>query len=85
MSDDKTSEKPKFSIPSELRLSQKWDFAMENLLIRSTVGGIAAGLASVVLFRGGGSARKAFTGFGVGFGMGDAYRLSVIEFEKEKK
>lgn len=84
MSSKDSSSSDKFNIPSELRLSQKWDFAIENFLIRSTMGGVFCGLASVVLFRGG-PKRAMFTTFGIGFGMGDAYRLSVNEFEKEKK
>lgn len=38
-------------VPSELRLSQKWDYAIENFLIRPTVGFFVGGLISVVLFR----------------------------------
>lgn len=38
-------------IPSELRLSQKWDRAIEGFVIKGAAGFIFAGLASVVLFR----------------------------------
>ena len=38
-------------IPSELRLSQKWDRAIEGFVIKGAAGLIFAGLASVVLFR----------------------------------
>eukprot|EP01038_Epipyxis_sp_PR26KG_P014639 gene14639-19663_t len=73
----------KSSIPSELRLNAKWDYAIEQFVSRS-IGGLAlAGLASIVLFRTR-SSRVAFSTFGMGIGFGDAYRLSSIEFEKEK-
>lgn len=38
-------------IPSELRLSQKWDRAIEGFVIKGATGLLIAGLASVVLFR----------------------------------
>jgi hypothetical protein len=38
-------------VPSELRLTQKWDFAVENFITRPAVGLAVAGLISVVLFR----------------------------------
>jgi hypothetical protein len=38
-------------VPSELRLTQKWDFAIENFITRPAVGLAVAGLISVVLFR----------------------------------
>lgn len=37
-------------VPSELRLSQKWDYAVENFITRPFVGLACAGLISVVLF-----------------------------------
>jgi hypothetical protein len=94
-------EKPLPVIPSELRLNYKWDKAIENFLVKVSIGVITTGLASIVLFRkliicsknhvvnslisGKPSARFAFTAFGAGFGMGDAYRIASISFEKEKK
>ena len=42
--------KSKQIIPSELRLSYKWDTAIENLVVKTAVGTLIAGLASLVLF-----------------------------------
>lgn len=50
-SDEKGSNTSSSFIPSELRLSQKWDRAIETFLIRGTAGFVVAGLSSVVLFR----------------------------------
>lgn len=36
--------------PSELRIAQKWDYAIETFLIRVTAGAIIGGLASIVVF-----------------------------------
>jgi hypothetical protein len=38
------------NIPSELRLSQKWDFALETIGNRTAIGFAIAGLSSFVLF-----------------------------------
>lgn len=38
-------------IPSELRLTYKWDGCVERALVNTTIGTVAGGLASVVLFR----------------------------------
>mmetsp|Transcript_28365 Transcript_28365/g.62837 ORF Transcript_28365/g.62837 Transcript_28365/m.62837 type:complete len:84 (+) Transcript_28365:50-301(+) len=70
-------------IPSELRLSAKWDYAVENFVTRASLGVVIGGIASIVLFRGR-TSRMAFATFGMGIGVGDAYRLSAFEFEKEK-
>ena len=37
-------------IPSELRLSQHWDIAVERLVINATIGLVVGGLASIVVF-----------------------------------
>mmetsp|Transcript_2869 Transcript_2869/g.4395 ORF Transcript_2869/g.4395 Transcript_2869/m.4395 type:complete len:100 (+) Transcript_2869:67-366(+) len=79
-----SSNKKNFGIiPSELRLTQKWDYAIENFITRSSLGLACGGLASIVLFRGR-NARISFSMFCMGVGVGDAYRLSNFEFEKEK-
>mmetsp|Transcript_20729 Transcript_20729/g.42136 ORF Transcript_20729/g.42136 Transcript_20729/m.42136 type:complete len:90 (+) Transcript_20729:35-304(+) len=70
-------------IPSEMRLTQKWDFAVENFITRASLGLAFGGIASVVLFRPG-NKRVAFATFCMGIGVGDAYRLASMEFEKEK-
>jgi hypothetical protein len=41
---------PKF-LPSELRLTNKWDICIERTFISVTAGAVVAGLASIVLFR----------------------------------
>ena len=88
MSSDKGSSSgskdPRSYIPSELRLSQKWDSAIERFATSATVGTALCGLASLVLFRAP-TLRLCFTTFGAGFGAGEAYRWSTSEFEKEKK
>ena len=72
-----------FTIPSELRLTQKWDYAIANFMTRPAVGFAVGGIASLVLFRQR-NWRVGFALFSAGIGFGDAYRLSTIEFEKEK-
>jgi len=44
------SDKKNFSIPSELRLSQKWDSTIENFLVRPALGLAIGGLFGVVAF-----------------------------------
>ena len=67
------------------RLSHKWDVALENLLIKTSMYAAGCGLASLVLFRPGNGRRLAFTTFGLGFGAGDAFRTASYDFDKEKK
>jgi hypothetical protein len=54
MSDNSSSSNNKSSfssmVPSELRLTQKWDYAVETFLTRSAIGLVTAGLFSIVLF-----------------------------------
>ena len=38
-------------VPSELRLSQKWDFTVENFITKTSIGLAIGGVASLVLFR----------------------------------
>ena len=76
------SSKP--SLPSELSLTKKWDDAVMNHFMKASIGITVAGLASIVLFRSS-SKRIALTTFGAGFGLGDAFRLANIEFEKDNK
>jgi hypothetical protein len=71
-------------VPSELRLSLKWQQTFERFAVNTSIGAVACGLASVILFRSP-FLRFGFTTFGAGFGAGDAFRVSNIEFEKEKK
>ncbi len=44
------SDKKNFSIPSELRLSQKWDSTIENFITRPALGLAIGGLFGVVAF-----------------------------------
>lgn len=37
-------------VPSELRLSQHWDVAVERLVINASIGLVVGGLASIVVF-----------------------------------
>jgi len=71
-------------VPSELRLTQKWDYAVETFLTRSAIGLVTAGLFSIVLFKGR-CARLSFSTFGLGVGVGDAFRVANTAFEKEKE
>lgn len=71
-------------IPSELRLTYKWDGCVERALAHTSVGTIAGGLVSVVLFKGP-MLRFASTAFGAGFGAGAAWAKCSQEIEVEKK
>jgi len=73
------------NITTTNRLSHKWDIALENLLVKTSIYTTGFALASVVLFRSGTGRRLAFTTFGLGFGAGDAFRTASYDFEKEKK
>eukprot|EP01039_Chlorochromonas_danica_P003578 gene3578-3917_t len=78
-----SSEDSSVRFPSELRLSKQWDFTLEQFATKTTIGFAAAGLASIVLFRGR-TARFGLAMFGAGVGAGDAYRVSSIQFDNEK-
>lgn len=48
---DNKSENKRFKfVPSELRLSQKWDYSVETFIKKAAIGGLVAGLASIVIF-----------------------------------
>ena len=38
-------------VPSEMRISKQWDFAFEQVVTKVSLGGLIAGLSSIVLFR----------------------------------
>eukprot|EP01033_Poteriospumella_lacustris_P009860 gene9860-7061_t len=71
------------TIPSELRISKKWDDVIESGVLNVSTGVLVAGVASIVLFRGRAS-RVAFTAFGAGCGVGATYKQASFEFDKEK-
>ena len=50
-----------------------------------SAGLVIGGLASIVLARGGGGTRKAFTAFGTGVGMGAAWTRCSIDIEEAVK
>jgi len=77
------SESSKANIPSELRLSKSWDMAVERLMINATLGVVVGGLASIVLFKKP-SSRIAFSSLSAGWGLGSAWTLNSIDFEKER-
>mmetsp|Transcript_11313 Transcript_11313/g.10953 ORF Transcript_11313/g.10953 Transcript_11313/m.10953 type:complete len:94 (+) Transcript_11313:107-388(+) len=79
-----SSSMPSFTIPSEMRLSKKWDNALERVAFSTAIGTAVCGLASLVLFKSK-FLRFGFTSLGTGFGMGEAFRHSSYEFEKEKQ
>jgi len=84
MSDNTNTKVEEPKIPSELRLTYKWEGCVERALSNTTVGTVAAGLASIVLFRTA-PMRFALTACGAGFGAGKAWAECSYEFEKEKK
>lgn len=67
------------TVPSELQINQKWDWALSELGYKFAVGTVAAGVASVVLSRGV-KMRTAITAFGGGFGSGMAYKVINDKF-----
>mmetsp|Transcript_6114 Transcript_6114/g.9226 ORF Transcript_6114/g.9226 Transcript_6114/m.9226 type:complete len:83 (+) Transcript_6114:77-325(+) len=71
-------------IPSELRLSKKWDVCAERMFIHVATGAVVAGLASVVLFRTS-SGRAKGTLFGIGVGVGNAWAKCSMDFQQEKQ
>ena len=64
-------------IPSELRLNQKWDFAIENFITRPALGFAVAGLASIVLFR------KYFSSMFLYFGASGVLHFFTFWFVKK--
>ncbi|KAJ0412910.1 hypothetical protein ATCC90586_002540 [Pythium insidiosum] len=67
-------------IPSEYRISEKWDKCLENFALHFTAGLVAGGLTSVVLARTGG-ARGVLTGFGAGAGAGSSWTTCQLAFK----
>ncbi|CEG48151.1 Protein of unknown function DUF543 [Plasmopara halstedii] len=65
MEDDK-------KIPSEYRISEKWDKCLENFTLYFGAGLVAGGLTSVVLARSG-AGRGLITGLGAGSGAGSSW------------
>eukprot|EP00349_Pseudokeronopsis_sp_Brazil_P002371 CAMPEP_0202971854 /NCGR_PEP_ID=MMETSP1396-20130829/31623_1 /ASSEMBLY_ACC=CAM_ASM_000872 /TAXON_ID= /ORGANISM="Pseudokeronopsis sp., Strain Brazil" /LENGTH=82 /DNA_ID=CAMNT_0049701691 /DNA_START=62 /DNA_END=310 /DNA_ORIENTATION=- len=71
------------TIPSEFRISKKWDDVIEHSIVNVSMGVLTAGVASIVLFRGR-NTRMAFTALGAGFGAGMSYKQASYEFDQEK-
>ncbi len=67
------------SVPSELLLTKKWDWAVSEFGYKIVVGTVVAGVAAAVLARGP-KMRTAITTFGSGFGAGWAYKIVDDEF-----
>jgi hypothetical protein len=67
------------SVPSELLLTKKWDWAVSEFGYKIAVGTVVAGVAAAVLSRGP-KMRIAITTFGSGFGAGWAYKTVDDEF-----
>jgi len=57
----------------------------ERGIMYTTAGMVAGGLASIVLARGGGGARKAITALGTGIGAGAAWTRCSIDIEEAVK
>ena len=71
-------------VPSELLISSKWENVIQRFAVNSAIGATASGLLSLVVFKSRGS-RLGTMLFGIGWGCGDAYRVSSQEFENEGK
>ncbi|CAM9406847.1 unnamed protein product [Scytosiphon promiscuus] len=69
-------------VPSELKISEKWDVCLERTVINVGMGVVAAGLASVVLTRSPGM-RRAVMGFGAGCGAGSSWVVCSEDFAKK--
>ncbi|OQR85460.1 hypothetical protein ACHHYP_11790 [Achlya hypogyna] len=76
--------KPDASIPSEYRISEKWDKCIESFVVNFSAGLVAGGLTSLVLARTG-AGRSALTGFGAGAGAGATWTTCSLAFEAEEK
>ncbi|CAH0482637.1 unnamed protein product [Peronospora belbahrii] len=66
-------------IPSEYRISEKWDKCLENFALYFTTGLVAGGLTSVVLARSG-AGRGLITGLGAGMGAGSSWTTCQMVF-----
>jgi hypothetical protein len=69
------------SVASEEVVSRTIRKGFQDISIATGVGLAVGGLASIVLVRGGGSARKAITTFGGGVGLGHAWTRCSMELE----
>lgn len=69
----------KQDIPSEYKISEKWDKCLENFTLHFTAGLVAGGLTSLVLSRTGG-ARGFLTGLGAGAGAGSSWTTCQMAF-----
>ncbi|OQS06619.1 hypothetical protein THRCLA_20334 [Thraustotheca clavata] len=74
----------KTSIPSEYRISEKWDKCIESFVVNFSAGLVAGGLTSLVLARTG-SGRAALTGFGAGTGAGATWTTCSLAFEESQE
>ncbi|CAN0251248.1 unnamed protein product [Ectocarpus sp. 8 AP-2014] len=73
--------KPK-NVPSEFKISEKWDVCLERTVINFGAGVVVAGLAGVVLTRSPGM-RRAVMGFGAGCGVGSSWVICSQDFAKK--
>ncbi|GLC45075.1 hypothetical protein PLESTF_001558300 [Pleodorina starrii] len=67
-------------VPKELAIDHKYDVLVDTTLRRTVYGTGIAGLASLLLLRGGQS-RAVLTAFGAGVGFGSAWQKCSGEFE----
>eukprot|EP00698_Gefionella_okellyi_P004618 TRINITY_DN14224_c0_g1_i1.p1 TRINITY_DN14224_c0_g1~~TRINITY_DN14224_c0_g1_i1.p1 ORF type:complete len:144 (+),score=21.72 TRINITY_DN14224_c0_g1_i1:35-466(+) len=68
------------NLRSEKLLKAKWDRCIETSIVKTSVGTVIGGLASLILLRKPVS-RALGTGLGAGFGMGFAYSECRYDFE----
>lgn len=66
-------------IPSEYRISEKWDKCLENFALYFGAGLVAGGVTSIVLSRSG-AGRGLITGFGAGSGAGSSWMTCQMAF-----
>ncbi|KAG2787968.1 hypothetical protein JG687_00000684 [Phytophthora cactorum] len=66
-------------IPSEYRISEKWDKCLENFTLYFGAGLVAGGLSSLVLARSG-AGRGLVTGLGAGAGAGSSWTTCQLAF-----
>ncbi|CAH0485226.1 hypothetical protein KXD40_003034 [Peronospora effusa] len=66
-------------IPSEYRISEKWDKCLENFTLYFGAGLVAGGLTSLVLARSG-AGRGLITGLGAGTGAGSSWTTCQMAF-----
>uniref|UniRef100_M4B4T3 Uncharacterized protein n=1 Tax=Hyaloperonospora arabidopsidis (strain Emoy2) TaxID=559515 RepID=M4B4T3_HYAAE len=69
----------KKEIPSEYRISEKWDKCLENFALYFGTGLMAGGLTSLVLARSG-AGRGLVTGLGAGAGAGSSWTTCQMAF-----